>query len=152
MPDVALVRSGSAGGWRTRSCAALMFVVVALLAVSACSKRHPEQIGSGWPNIALSKETLVVGGSALSVKPLEIGPGGAVFEVEIENDVDLGTAGLQIQGVTWPFEGWNEEERKSGSLARRTYLLRFGSGGPPIGEVNLSIVWTGSAAAFTWRI
>ncbi len=125
--------------------------------VSACSNAVPVVEGAGWPNVALSAQTVTKGSVSVTVRPTTIGPPGAQFEVEIAlpgKGVSATPirASLRIDGEIWPSPQWEASEPDHATDGVTVFHLSFDAGGSAIGQVELEIERSGSLHVFDWQI
>lgn len=139
---------------RTRLIAVGIVIVVAVAVGVAAFGRDA---GTTTPErrSALAARTVKAGPVTVKVEPHHIDATGAEFELTLDTHsqnltMDLASgAELVVGGTRWPVRGWDGDGPTG---HHRAGTLRFATGGPPTGAVELTLDGFASRVSAGWRL
>jgi len=102
----------------------------------------------------LETRTVTAGEVDIEIEPRQLDNDAAIFAIaldthSVELSADLTQATLDVDGVTWPAEGWSGD-RPGGH--HRDGELRFAPAGPASGTARLTLAGFGEPVEARWEL
>lgn len=140
---------------RRRLIVAAGVLVTAGLVLAACSRGDEGGTSEPGRTAGLARRTIRAGEVDVTLEPIRLDAGGAVFEVvldthSVELSMDLAAAArLEVGGTTWKVAGWRGDGPGG---HHRKGELRFTATGPPQGTVRLTLSGLPEPVEATWNL